>query len=252
MRVAGFMVKKGYRIIFLVTLILGVYFEALIFFYFQTRKISEVLLDDFKIIIAISDKADKDKIIKEIISVKGVNGANFIPKEDILDQLEKEDNELYISIRSMKINPIPDIIEVKVDPLFVGSIDNIVDEISKVKGIFDIRYKPDELLALVHNLFYSRFLSLVIWVSILIVSFSVIIAIIYRGFSNFLNSLLDSFKYFLDGMLGAFVGIVFIYLTIYPIKYLSILWIWPELIWHIVTLIMGGLMGWVLFQWKKS
>lgn len=244
--------KKGYRIVFLATLIFGIYFETVSFFYFQTSKISQILLDDFRVIVALKKDADTDDVSKKLKSVSGVLNLNYIKSEDSLKKIQNEDNELYLSIKSMVSNPVPDIFEVEIEPLFIGNIDLIVEKISEINGVVDIRYKPDELIAITHIMFYSKFLFLIIGATVLIIGIILLSAILHVGFSNFFASVIESAKWFLNGMFGSAIAIVFIYIIIYPIKYISPLWEWPSVPWHVITLIFGGLMGWVLYQWKRN
>lgn len=244
--------KKGYRIVFLATLIFGIYFEAVSFFYFQTSKISKMLINDFRIVAALKKQASVEDTVKKISFINGITSVNFVKSEESLKRIQNEDNELYLSIKSMALNPVPDILEISVDPIFMGNIDVIVQKISDSEGVMDIRYKPDELVAILHTLFYSKFLFLIIGATIVIIGITVFSAVLHVGFSNFFVSIMESIKWFLNGMFGSLIAVVFIYILIYPIKYISPLWEWPSVPWHIITLLFGGLMGWVLYQWKRN
>lgn len=244
--------KRGYRVVFLSTLIFSIYFETVSFFYFQTKEISKILLKDFRVVVSLKKDANLDDIMNKISALKGITGKKYVKSEENLKKIEEEDKDLYLSIKSMALNPIPDIIELEIDPLFLGNISYIVDDISKINGVMDIRYKPDEIVAIMHILFYSKFLFLIITSTIVIVGMTLILTILHSGISNFFASLFESVKWSFDGMLGSLGGILFIYIIIYPIRYLSPLWSWPSFYWHIITLLSGGLMGWILYQWKRN
>jgi len=245
-------VKKGYRIVFLATLIFGIYFETIIFFYIQSNKISELLLKDFKVIVALKNQPDIEKITSQISQIIGIKQVKYIKSEESIKKIENEDKELYLSIKSMPLNPVPDIITLDIDPAFMGNINSIVDKVSTINGVSDIRYKPDEIIAIMHTIFYSKFLFLVIGATVVIISMTFLLAIIQVGASNFFTSLVESFKWFLNGMFGSVVSIIFVYIIIYPTKYISPLWEWPCALWHLIILLSGGIMGWVLHQWKKN
>ncbi|MEF3281008.1 MAG: hypothetical protein K6357_08610 [Elusimicrobiota bacterium] len=244
--------KKGYRIIFLVTVIFGVYFETIVFFYFQSIRISKILIDDFRVIAALRKNPDYKSINEGLSRIKGIKSVKFIEQKTTLEKIEKEDKELYLSIKSMASNPVPEIVEIEIYEEAIGNMDILIEDISKVKDIIDIRYKPDEAIAIMHLMFYSKLLFLVIGATILIVGVMVFAGAAYVGFSNFFNSVRESFKWFLNGMFGALVSVIFIYLAVYPVKYISQVWRWPEQMWHVITLLFGGFMGWVLYQWKKN
>jgi hypothetical protein len=159
---------------------------------------------------------------------------------------------LYLSIKSMALNPIPDIIKIEVDPIFLGNIDMIVDTLSKNDSITDIRYKPDEVVAIMHIEFYKRLLFLIIGITVALVFVILVSAVLYVGVGGVLSSFGESVKWFFDGVFGSLCGILSVYFIVYPTKYISQLWYWPEFYYNLCVLISGGVVGWVLYQWKKS
>lgn len=244
--------KKGYRIVFLATFIFGIYIETIIFFYFQTNKITKLLSDDFRIVVALKKNVDKSKIIDSLSNINGVSRTDYFTSDDMLKKLDSEDKELSLSIKSMPVNPVPDIVEISPTQSAMGNIDGMVGEISKLDGIMDIRYKPDELVAIMHTLFYSKLLFLIIGMSLLTMVAIFFSGIYHVGFNNFFSSLKESLKWFINGILGVLTAILCVYIIIYPIKYISVVWYWPSIIWHFFALVSGGIMGWVLYQWKKN
>jgi len=245
-------IKKGYRIVFLASFVIGIYFEIVIFFYFQARNISNILLNDFRVVVALKKNANPDEVKKKILKNKWVKSIEYLSYEKILSDLEKNDNLLYLSIKSMALNPIPNIIKIEIDPLFLGNIDVIVDTLSKNDSITDIRYKPDEVVAIMHTEFYKKLLFLIIGITIAVIFILFISGIMHVGISNFFSSANESLKWFLNGFLGSFFGVVAVYVIIYPVKYISQIWYWPSFYYHIIIFLSGGIIGWVLYQWKKN
>lgn len=244
--------KKGYRIIFLFTFLWGLYFETVLFLYFQIKSIKDVLVSDFVVIAALDSKSNPNAVKDEILKINGVENVNYVSSNDMLKRLESEDKDLYLSIKSMSINPIPNIMEIKLSELVLGNIDDMVDKISNIKDIIDIRYKPDEVVAIMHVIFYIKFLSVVISATLLIVGVIVFLAISYFGLNSFILVVRESFKWFLNGCLGVICSIAFVYTIVYPIKHISPLWQTVPYLWHIIILLCGGFIGMVLYQWKKN
>ena len=244
--------KKGYRIVFLASFIIGIYFEIVMFFYFQTRNISQLLLNDFRVVVALKKNAKLDLIKKRILENRWVKGIEYLSRDKILSELERTDNLLYLSIKSMASNPIPDILKIEIDPLFLGNIDTIVDTLSKEDDITDIRYKPDEVVAIMHAEFYKRLLFLVIGITIVLIFFIFVTGVLHVGVSNFFTSLNQSFKWFLNGFLGSALGVIGVYVMVYPVKYVSQIWYWPSFYYHLIIFLSGGVIGWVLYQWKRN
>lgn len=244
--------KKGYRIIFLATFLFGLYFETVLFLYFQIKSIKNVLVNDFVVIAALDSKSNPNKVKDEILKINGIENINYISSNDMLRKLENEDKDLYLSIKSMSINPIPDIMEIKLNESVLGNIDDMVAKISNIKDIIDIRYKPDEIVAIMHIIFYIKFLSLIISATLVVVGIIVFSSIGYFGLNSFVMAIKESFKWFLNGCFGVICAIIFVYTIIYPIKYISPLWQTVPYSWHVITLLCGGFVGMVLYQWKKN
>lgn len=243
--------KKGYRIVFLASLLFTSFFETILFIFFQVDGIKKMLNDDFAVVVAVADAKSQD-VIKKLEGNKFVKSMNYRSKDEILDELKKDDEELYLSVSSVNKNPIPDIIKLKIKDEYLGNIDKIVDSISNIDGIIDIRYKPDEIVAIMHVNFYYNFFFVTIVFSILIVSLIIFMGILHVGVSNFFDSVKESLKWFLDGVMGSSVAIFFVYIIVYPVKYISPFWHWPSVFWHLLSLLSGGFLGWVLYQWKKN
>ena len=243
--------RKGYRIVFLITFLFSIYTATIIFLYFQSKKINRFLSDDFRVVVSLLDKAPQD-ILSRISSIRGVKSYKKVLSSELMSQLEKEDRDLYLSVKSLAKNPIPDIVEVEVDPLYLWGIDSIVDEISKIPGVGEIRYRPDEIAAIIHTEFYSRFLLFVFGMGFVVIFLMILFSIIHVGFSGFFSSVIESSKWFLNGLAGSLLGVVFVYIILMPIKNITPLWSWFDWYYSFAVIISGGFIGWVFYQWKRD
>jgi cell division protein FtsX len=244
--------RKGYRIVFLLSLSISLLFECLIFIYTQINKIDFVLKQDFRVMAIKSADGDESKIYEDLKKINGVKSVNFVPSSEILKKIELEDKELYYSISSLGKKPVPDIYELEVDDYALGNMDSFVDNLLKLKGVEDVKYKILESYAIMHFSFYSNFVSVVLSLLILTLSLLVLMGIMHVGISNFFSSLKNALKWFFSGVLGSLCAIFFVYVVIYPVKFLSPIWQWPDYSWHFLITIFSGLIGWVFYQWKKS
>ena len=59
-------------------------------------------------------------------------------------------------------------------------------------------------------------------------------------------------QWLLSGGGGAGLAALTAYAVVYPVKYLSPVWVWPNPVWQAVLLVCGSLLGWVLCQWKNA
>lgn len=243
--------RKGYRIVFLMAFLFSIYTSAILFLYFQAKTISSFLTNDFRIIVSLTDNASPD-IENKINSIKGVKNSVKVSSQTLLKKLELEDKELYFSIKSLAKNLVPDIIEIELDLMYLGNVENIVNEISKINGVLDVRYRPDEIVAIMHSEFYSRFLFFVFGMSFIVIFLLVLFSVIHTGISNFWVSLTESSKWFFNGVLGGLIGIVFVYIILLPMKNITPLWSWFKWYYSLTILLSCGFIGWVFYQWKKD
>lgn len=243
--------RKGYRIVFLISFLFSIYTSSILFIYFQSKIINKFLLEDFRIVAAISNKKIEETVSK-ISQIKGIKAVNFVSSQELLKRLEEEDRELYLAVKSFSTNPVPDVAEIEVDDMYFGAVDNIVDNLSRIDGITDIRYRPDELVAIMHSEFYIRFLMFVLTMSFFVIFLMIIFSLIHAGLNGFIFSVAESFKWFLNGILGGVSGIFFIYVIVLPLKKITPFWKWFEWYYIVIVVISCGFIGWVFYQWKKD
>ncbi len=242
--------RKGYRIAFLVCLLFSIYTSAILFMYFQARYINSFLLEDFRIIASLQTL--NNKTVYDISAIKGVKSVKIIKSDELMKRLESEDKELYLSIKSLSKNPVPDVAEIEVDDMYFGYVQSIASSISSVSGVEEVRYRPDELVAIMHTEFYMKFLMFVFAVSISVIFVMIVFSVFHIGFGGFVLSVIESSKWFLNGVVAGFCGVAFVYVILLPLKNLSVLWQWFD--WYYSALIIwcSGFIGWVFFQWKKD
>ncbi|MGC8866722.1 MAG: permease-like cell division protein FtsX [Elusimicrobiales bacterium] len=243
--------SKGYRIAFLVSFLFSIYSSAILFMHFQARYVNGFLLNDFRIIASLSSIWD-DKTVSQISAIRGVKNVRVVKSEELMKRLESEDKELYFSIKSLSKNPVPDIVEIEVDDMYFGYAENIVKELSLVNGVEEIRYRPDELVAIMHTEFYMRFLMFVFSMSLSIIFLMILFSAFHSGFKGFISSVIESSKWFLNGVAAGAIGVIFVYIIVIPLKNLSVLWSWFEWYYTLCIIMCSGFIGWVFFQWKKD
>lgn len=244
------MKRKGYRIIFLITFLFSVCISSLLFMYTQVKALRKFLLDDFRIVVALS-KGHNDSTIREICSINGVKNCHIVSSNELLKKLEVEDKILYLSIKSLSVNPVPDLVMIELYPDFLNDIDSISANVSKIKGVFDVRYKSDEVFAIVHAEFYIKFMLFVIGMVVLIVIVLIVFALIHFVISRN-ESFLDAFKWFSCGFVGGSFGLIFLYVVLYPMKNISLMWRWFEIYYSVGVVVLCGFIGWALWEWKRD
>ena len=245
--------RKGYRIIFLAVFAISLLAEVLLFLFSQVKSINLMLKDDFRIVFI---KSEKTKLSVEDITVnleklEGVKEVVYVGREDRLKELSEADSDFSEIITLLGRNPIPDTFEIILDEALLGDLESWISIAWKTEGISDIKYKPLEAYVILHTLFYSHFIFIAFIIVILALIIMAIMVLMYKFTPHkTVKNLKRDVKWFLAGSLGSGIAVFASYAIVYPIKYLSPIWSWPNPLWHLLIIFFGGFMAWTIHQWK--
>ena len=247
--------RKGYRVAFLLAFSVGLMAEMLLFMHTQMREISMILKEDFRIIVVRDDKArDTPEAVEAALSgIKGTGQVFFVSRKDRLARLKTEDPDLVASVLVPGQNPMPDTWEVAINEDVLGDMNAWTSAAWKVPGVADIKYKPLEAYAIMHALFYGHLVRLAL--ALAFFAFVIMAAMVLTHChtpASLAASLHADRKWFMSGGAGALASALAAYAVVYPVKYLSPVWVWPNPLWQAAVVACGALMGWVLCQWKND
>ena len=247
--------RKGYRVVFLTVFAGALMAEALLFMRAQVHEIALILKEDFRIVIVKSEKIKQEPGAMEerLKALPGTKSVVFVSKADRLKKLKEEDPDLVGTVMNMVVNPLPDTFEAELNEAALGDLNSWVDPAWKVPGVADIKYKPLEAYAILHALFYGHY----IFVTLALAFFSLVLmslmTLAYRNSpANFLESVKRDRNWFFTGLGAGSIAIALAYALVYPVKYLSPLWLWPGPLSQASVIAAGGLSAWVIFQWKNT
>jgi hypothetical protein len=247
--------RKGYRVAFLTAFSVALMAEMLMFMHAQMREIAMILKEDFRILVVRDEKAKAttEAVEAALAALAGTAQVFYVPRKDRLARMKAEDPELVASVLAPGANPLPDTWEVTIKEDVLGDMNSWVSAAWGVPGVADIKYKPLEAYAIMHALFYGHLIRLGLALAFL--SFMIMSAMVLSH-GHTLHSLLAAFpadkKWFLSGAGGALAAVLAAYAVVYPVKYLSPVWVWPNPLWQAAVAACGALLGWVLCQWKIS
>ena len=248
-------VRKGYRVVFLLAFSAGLLAELLLFIRAQMNQITFLLEDDFRIV-AVKNGRSKETVSEVENGLKNIPGTLsviFVDKEARLKMLKDDDPELVSSVLAVGGNPLPDTWEIKLKEEAIGGVDLWTEAAWKVPGVEDIKYKPLEAYAILHALFYAHLITLGFYAAACaLVLMSVMILSYRKPLSGLFCALKKDSVWFVAGAAGAGLSTIAAYGLIYPVKYLSSLWVWPGPLWHAAVMVASALGGWVLCQWKNE
>ncbi|MFH1619171.1 MAG: permease-like cell division protein FtsX [bacterium] len=249
-------VRKGYRVVFLITLCGGLLADSVLFMARQLGEVRSLLEDDFKVLVISTGKISKDKagvMEEKIRALPGVSAVTYIGGDRRLKKLEETDPDLVQSMVLLGSNPMPDTFEVRVEEKVLGDVYSWAETVREVRGVANVRYKPFQAYAILQTIFYERFLKLSLSLAGVFLAFLGIMTLTYRSpWHNLLPELKNNPWWGVSGAAGAFAAVFICFFAVYPIRYLSPLWAWPRLIWHTAIVLAGAFSGWVLFKWKNT
>lgn len=247
--------RKGYRVIFLTVFAGALMAEALLFMRLQVREISLILKEDFRIVAVKGDKVKQAPagIEEQFKALPGTADVTFIGRAERLRKLREDDPDLVGAVMNMGANPLPDTFEVSLEESALGDLNSWVEAAWKINGISDIKYKPLEAYSILHTLFYEQYILVVLALAFVALVFMALMAVLYRNTAGrFLESVRRDRNWFFTGLGAAALAVTVSYALVYPVKYLSPLWLWPCPLWQAAVIAAGGVSAWAIFQWKNT
>lgn len=247
--------RKGYRVVFLTVFAGTLMAEALLFMRAQVLEISSILKEDFRIVVVKSDKVKQDSASMEAAFkiLPGTAEISFVTRAERLRRLREEDPDLVGTVMNMGGNPLPDTFEVSLEESALGDLRSWVESAWKINGVEDIKYKPLEAYAILHALFYGHYILVALALVFITLVLMALMAVFYR---NTVPGLLESVRrdrnWFFAGLLAGAGAVALSYALVYPVKYLSPLWLWPGAPIQAAVIAAGGVCAWVIFQWKNT
>lgn len=247
--------RKGYRVAFLLAFSAGLLAEMLLFLQAQMKEISVLLKEDFRIIVLKDERSKEttEAVGAALSALKGTEQAVFFSRQDRLARLKTEEPELVASVLPPGSNPMPDTWEVLMREEALGDLNAWTDAAWRIPGVADIKYKPLEAYAIMHSVFYGHLITLGLALAFL--AFMIMAAMIFtHGHTpaSLAASLGADRNWFMAGAGGAALSALAAYAVVYPVKYLSPVWVWPNPVWQAALIASGAMLGWTLCQWKND
>jgi len=247
--------RKGYRVAFLLAFSAGLLAEMLLFMHAQMREIAALLKEDFRIIVVRAEKSKESVEVTgaALAGIKGTSQAVFVSRQDRLARLKAEDPDLVASVLSPGSNPMPDTWEIIIGEDSLGDINVWTDAALRVPGVADIKYKSLEAYAIMHSVFYGHLITLALALAFLAFMVMAALALTHGHTPASLAASLGADRnWFFAGAGGGAASALVAYAVVYPVKYLSPVWVWPNPLWQAGVAASGALLGWALCQWKND
>ncbi len=229
--------------------------EMLLFLQAQMKEITVLLREDFRIIVVRDERSREsaDSVGAALRALRGTEQAVFIGRGDRLARLKAEEPELVASVLPPGSNPMPDTWEVVIREESLGDLNSWTDAAWRIPGVADIKYKPLEAYAIMHSVFYGHLITLGLALAFL--AFMIMAAMVLthgQTPSALAASVAADRFWFISGAGGAAASALAAYAVVYPVKYLSPVWVWPNPLWQAAVMSAGALLGWTLCRWKNG
>ncbi|MDO8803173.1 MAG: permease-like cell division protein FtsX [Elusimicrobiota bacterium] len=247
--------RKGYRVAFLLAFSAGLMAEMLLFMHAQMREIAVLLKEDFRIIVVRDEKSKEtsEAMGAALAGIPGTAQAVYVSRQDRLARLKAEEPELVASVLSPGSNPMPDTWEVMIGEDSLGDMNAWTDKAWRIPGVADVKYKPLEAYAIMHSIFYGHLIALGLALAFLAFMVMAAMALTHGHTPSSLAASLGADRnWFFAGAGGGAASALAAYVVVYPVKYLSPVWVWPNPLWQAAVTASGALLGWALCQWKND
>lgn len=149
----------------LVAVMAGMAGESLILVRAQVGRFERLLRDDFQVIMFLRDEPTpgQEKILQEKLqALPEVQAALFIPRDEALATLRREDPELVDSITWIGENPLHSAFAVRPTPAGLKSFPQWLAAARGAADWADLRYRPGQARAILQAQLYGHFLSLLL------------------------------------------------------------------------------------------
>jgi cell division transport system permease protein len=153
-------------------LILGLFFVLIV----NINMAAEMAKNDFDTVqvYLLDETTDTqiDSMIDEIKGIRGVSDANYLSKEDALDDWRSDWGESAYLLDSLTTNPLPNSVIVTVESLETS--DTVVEKLKSYKGIEGVKYYKETVEKLIRITNLIQIAALIIMIFLVVVSVVVV------------------------------------------------------------------------------
>lgn len=246
--------RKNLRLLlpFFLGLAAGLGGETLLILERQCWSAERALREDFRVLLFMGAEPEESrrKILEEkLLALPEVEGARYVSRAEALDALRREDPELVESATLLGEIPLNPAFEVR---LAAGALGRISQWLSSAAGLSDwadIRYKSDQVSAIVSARFYGYLLSLVVGsnacaAALLALAFMWPLAWPASPHHRFQwSAAARPLRAAALAAGGALAGSLLVCALAWPMRVFSPWWAWPSASWQAVLLLGAGAAG---------
>jgi len=216
----------------------------------QCRRLEGALREDFRVVLFLRGDVPESrrKVLEEQLRAQPeAEQVRYVPPEEALAALKREDPELVDAVALVGENPLPGAFEVEPTPQALPGLASWIDSVQGLAAWSDVRWKSAQLQAVLRAGLYDHWLrlalstlscaaaALVLWV----------LSVGLRGTARAGESVLA-----FAGALGGAGGLMLAALAAWPLHRDVLLWSWPPF-WTQAALVAScAVLGWTLSLWR--
>lgn len=225
--------------------------ESLLFLEKQSRRVEQILLDDFRVLAFAKPDVGENrlKVLQEKLrALPYVEEARYVSRDEALSALRRGDPEFVESIALLGENPLQAAYELRLAAVGIGGVAQWADQAYAFAEISDIRYKPGQIHAILQAQFYAHFIALVL--SVVICLAAIVAAVLLWAIGP---ARLDSEAAACAGAAAAAAvcGLGLTYLFVLPLRDLYSWWAWPSALSQVLLVLAAAAGGLVMAPWKQ-
>lgn len=209
------------------------------------------LSEDFRIVVftSASLEAPRAKVLEEKLrSAPDVLDVRFIPADEALAALKRDDPELADATALVGDNPLPSAFEVRPSPRALTRLGEWIDGVRRLADWSDLRWKPGQVQAILRLRFYSYLLRVALSTLLCLIA-----ALALGTLSLAANGAASKGKRLaLWAAAGGAAGAAFALAMSWPLHRDELLWALPQPLSQLALIGACATLGWSLSLWRAE
>ena len=162
--------------------------ESLVLLRAQITDFEKLSREDFRVLFFLKAELPESRRLvleEKLLGLPEVESVRFIPRDEALAALRREDQKLADSVAWMGENPLPSAFEVRPSPGALGHFESWLEAARGAADWADARYRQAQVRAILQAALYGHFLG-VILSFLLCVAAAILAAALWRAPASFL------------------------------------------------------------------
>ncbi len=213
-------------------------------------RLEAALRDDFRVVLftRASLEESRAKVLEEKLrAVPEVADVRYVPADEALAELKRDDPELAESVALVSDNPLPAAFEVRPAPESFTHLGAWLDAAERLADWSDLRYKPGQVSAILRLRFYAYLLRMTLSTLLcLIAAIALGSLLMEKGRGSF------SAEFAFWALAGGAAGAALALAMSWPLRRDELLWALPGPLAQLSLLAACATLGWFLSLWRAE